>query len=144
MCEHKCKVDWCESPIKSKKHKYCEVHSQYKDIASHATSRPWLMYKVEKVVSNQLICESCGLDLVKEYPDKPVKALFAAVDVDHQLPKHMGGVENPTNYKLLCKVCHVVKSYQEGDFLNKKYRNIPQVEKKDEITVDDNDKKVDL
>jgi 5-methylcytosine-specific restriction endonuclease McrA len=82
------------------------------------------MYKVEKVVSNDLICEHCGLDMVKHYKNTNLKAILTAMDVDH-IDSAIKGTpegEQPNNYQLLCKMCHIIKSYDEGDYVNKKYK----------------------
>ena len=64
-----CKVTWCNNETefynKTQRYVYCPTHIQYKKYAANAPSRPWLMYKVEKVVNNSLICEHCGLNMVK-------------------------------------------------------------------------------
>ena len=59
-----CKVTWCNNETeyynKSQKYIYCPTHIQYKKYASNAPKRPHLMYKVEKVINNELQCENCG------------------------------------------------------------------------------------
>ena len=82
------------------------------------------MYKVEKVINNTLICESCGLDMVNHYKDANLKAIISAMDVDHINSKIKGTPkgEQPSNYQLLCKMCHIIKSYDEGDYVNKRYK----------------------
>jgi 5-methylcytosine-specific restriction endonuclease McrA len=123
-----CKVSWCvKEPLKymnGVSKAYCETHVQYKKYASNAPVRPWLMYKVEKVINNDLICEHCGLDMVNHYKDTNLKAIITAMDVDHINPAIKGTPEGeqPSNYQLLCKMCHIIKSYDEGDYINKKYR----------------------
>jgi 5-methylcytosine-specific restriction endonuclease McrA len=129
IIETKCRVSWCNNKTTlSDKHRhsiYCSTHIQYKKYAANAPSRPWLMYKVEKVVNNSLICEHCGLDMVKHYKDANLKAIITAMDVDHINPAIKGTPEGEqsSNYQLLCKMCHIIKSYDEGDYKPKKYKN---------------------
>jgi 5-methylcytosine-specific restriction endonuclease McrA len=124
----KCKVTWCNNkPLQYKNgnpRSYCKNHIQYTKYASNASSRPWLMYKVEKILNNDLICEHCNLDMVKQYGEENFKSIITAMDVDHIDPSIKGTLkgEQPTNYQLLCKMCHVIKSHKEGDFKPKKYR----------------------
>jgi 5-methylcytosine-specific restriction endonuclease McrA len=124
----KCGVEWCNHETefynKKQRYKYCSTHIQYKQYASNAPVRPWLMYKVEKVINNELVCEHCGLDMVKHYKDANLKAILTAMDVDH-IDSAIKGTpegEQPNNYQLLCKMCHIIKSYDEGDYVNKKYK----------------------
>jgi 5-methylcytosine-specific restriction endonuclease McrA len=127
MC--KCKVSWCNNKTeKGKKGRYliyCNIHIQHKKYATNAPIRPWLMYKVEKVVNNNLICEHCNLDMVNHYKNAQLKAIITAMDVDHINPSIKGTPEGeqPSNYQLLCKMCHIIKSYEEGDYKPKKYKN---------------------
>ena len=123
-----CNVTWCnkESPkYKNGNPKaYCTDHVQYKQYASNAPSRPWLMYKVEKILAEDLVCEHCGLDMIKQYGEENFKSIITAMDVDHIDPsiKRTLEGEQPSNYQLLCKMCHVIKSHKEGDYIAKKYR----------------------
>ena len=123
-----CNVTWCnkESPkYKNGNPKaYCTDHVQYKQYASNAPSRPWLMYKVEKILAEDLVCEHCGLDMIKQYGEENFKSILTAMDVDHIDPSIKGTLEGeqPSNYQLLCKMCHVIKSHKEGDYIAKKYR----------------------
>ena len=123
-----CNVTWCNK--ESPKYKngnlkaYCTDHVQYKQYASNAPSRPWLMYKVEKILAEDLVCEHCGLDMIKQYGEENFKSIITAMDVDHidpSIKKTLEG-EQPSNYQLLCKMCHVIKSHKEGDYIAKKYR----------------------
>ena len=124
----KCRVEWCNNKTelynKKQHYKFCPIHIQYKKYATNAPVRPWLMYKVEKVVNNNLICEHCGLDMINHYKNAELKAIITAMDVDHINPTIKGTPEGeqPSNYQLLCKMCHIIKSYDEGDYVNKKYR----------------------
>jgi 5-methylcytosine-specific restriction endonuclease McrA len=126
MC--KCKVSWCNNKTEKGKYGryliYCNTHIQYKQYATNAPVRPWLMYKVEKVVNHNLICEHCNLDMVNHYKNAQLKAIITAMDVDHINPAIKGTLEGeqPSNYQLLCKMCHIIKSYNEGDYKPKKYR----------------------
>ena len=126
MC--KCKVTWCNNETeyynKSQKYVYCPIHNQYRKYAKNALSRPHLMYKVEKGVNNELKCEGCGYDAKSYFPDRPIKQIAGLYDVDHidSNIKHMLEGEQPSNYQLLCKQCHILKSYDEGDFIPKNNR----------------------
>ena len=123
-----CKVSWCNT--KDRFHKngnamnYCSAHSQYKDWVSNAPSRPWLMYKLEKILANELHCENCGFDPFKAYPDRDKRQLVSLLDVDHINPLIKGTLEGeqPSNYQLFCKHCHILKSHDDGDFIAKKYK----------------------
>ena len=123
-----CKVTWCNSETeyynKSQKYVHCPTHIQYKKYASNAFRRPHLMYKVEKVVNDELQCENCGYDAKVFHPDRPIKQIAGLYDVDHIdfNTKHKLEGEQPSNYQLLCKQCHILKSYDEGDFIPKKNR----------------------
>jgi len=121
-----CKVTWCNEKThfynKSQQYVYCPTHIQYKRYAANAPTRPWLMYKVEKIVDNTLICECCGFNPITSYPNEKVKILASLMDVDHKNSDIKGTLsgEHPTNYQLLCKHCHILKSHYEGDYINKK------------------------
>ena len=123
-----CKVTWCNKEalkyLNGNPKAYCSDHIQYKQYASNASTRPWLMYKVEKILANNLICEHCGLDMIKQYGEENFKSIITAMDVDHIDPSIKGTPEGeqPNNYQLLCKMCHVIKSHKEGDYIAKKYR----------------------
>src|SRR6056300_144380 len=123
-----CKVSWCKKEslkyMNGNPKAYCVDHVQYKQYASNAPSRPWLMYKVDKILTEDLVCEHCGLDMVKQYGQENFKSIITAMDVDHINPSIKGTLEGeqPSNYQLLCKMCHVIKSHKEGDFKPKKYR----------------------
>lgn len=121
-----CKVTWCKTPIKETAHwatVYCDIHQQYKKYARNASSRPWLMYKVEKILNGTLQCEHCNVDPQIQYPEIDIKILAGLFDVDHIDPSIKGTLkgEQPENYQLLCKNCHAIKSYIEGDFINKRF-----------------------
>ena len=123
-----CKVNWCNEKTEfynaSQQYKYCPTHIQYKKYASNAPSRPHLMYKVEKILDGELRCECCGYDAQKFHPNRPVKQLAGLFDVDHIISdiKHTLKGEQPSNYQLLCKQCHILKSYDSGDFISKNNR----------------------
>ncbi len=123
-----CKVTWCNKEALKYKNgnskSYCRDHIQYKQYATNAPIRPWLMYKVEKILAEDLVCEHCGLDMVKQYGEENFKSIITAMDVDHidpSIKKTLEG-EQPSNYQLLCKMCHVIKSHKEGEYIAKKYR----------------------
>lgn len=123
-----CKVSWCKNePLKWKNGKpksYCNDHYQYRKYATNAPHRPWLMYKVERILANELVCEHCGLDMIKQYGEENFRSIITAMDVDHINPLIKGTLEGeqPSNYQLLCKMCHIIKSHKEGDYVAKKYR----------------------
>ena len=125
-----CQVSWCNEETefynKSQKYKFCSTHSKYKEWVRNAPSRPWLMYKLEKILEGEgTVCEKCGDDLQKRFPHRTLKDLIQGMDVDHINPKIKGTLEGeqPSNYQLVCKYCHLFKSIDEGDFINKKYKN---------------------
>ena len=80
-----CKVTWCNKEalkyLNGNPKAYCSDHIQYKQYASNASTRPWLMYKVEKILANNLICEHCGLDMIKQYGEENFKSIITAMDV---------------------------------------------------------------
>jgi hypothetical protein len=120
-----CRVTWCNNPIKHRS-VVCKKHAQYKDICGAAIrpDRPHLMYKVEKWLKGEHQCENCGFDPVKAYPTLYTKAQSSMLDVDHinsNIKRTLKG-EQPSNYQLNCKHCHIVKSHLEGDYVAKKYR----------------------
>jgi 5-methylcytosine-specific restriction endonuclease McrA len=125
-----CKVKWCdEESLKYSNNKpkfYCKKHSTYKQYVSNAPSRPWLMYKFERILENKLECENCGFNPIKHYPNENIRILSSMMDVDHKDPSIKGKDEGeqPSNYQLLCKHCHILKSHREGDYTNKKNRII--------------------
>ena len=117
-----CKVSWCNEEAKT----YCSTHIQYKEWVRNAPRRPWLMYKLEKILKGEgTLCEKCGDDLHKRFPDRSLRDVIQGMDVDHINPKIKGTLEGeqPSNYQLVCKYCHLFKSIDEGDFINKKYKN---------------------
>tara|TARA_R110000824_G_scaffold78461_1_gene198051 strand:+ start:185 stop:568 length:384 start_codon:yes stop_codon:yes gene_type:complete len=123
-----CKVTWCggetEFYNKTQQRSYCKTHYNYKKYASNAARRPWLMYKVEKILDDALQCEQCGYDASLYHKDRPLKQLAGLFDVDHINSdiKYTPEGEQPPNYQLLCKQCHILKSYDEGDFVSKSNR----------------------
>ena len=122
-----CKVTWCSTPIEEGAHhatKYCKTHRQYRAYGRNAPRRPWLFYKTEKIVDKNLKCEACGYDPRIFYPNRDLKTLSGLFDVDHinSNIKHTVGGEQPSNYKLVCKSCHILKSYDEGDYIRKDFR----------------------
>jgi 5-methylcytosine-specific restriction endonuclease McrA len=82
------------------------------------------MYKVEKILNSEFVCEVCGYDAQTFFPNRPIKQLAGLFDVDHIMSdkKHTLDGEQPENYQLLCKQCHILKSYDSGDFISKNNR----------------------
>ena len=123
-----CKVTWCDRETefynRTQQRSYCKIHYNYKKYATNAAGRPWLMYKVEKILDNKLQCEGCGYDAKVFFPDRPINELAGLFDVDHINSdiKYTHKGEQPSNYQLLCKQCHILKSYDKGDFTPEKYR----------------------
>ena len=123
-----CKVSWGDNETefynKSQRYRYCSTHIQYKKYASNAPVRPHLMYKVEKILNSEFVCEVCGYDAQTFFPNRPIKQLAGLFDVDHIMSdkKHTLDGEQPENYQLLCKQCHILKSYDSGDFISKNNR----------------------
>ena len=120
-----CKVTWCNRQDRFYKNgrekTYCSVHVNR---PSNASSRTWLFYKTERIAEDKLECEHCGDNYPKKYPNVNIKILSSLMDVDHIDPSIKGTLEGeqPSNYQLLCKVCHAIKSHKDGDYKNKKYR----------------------
>ncbi len=119
MCET---VEWCNRVDRFYSHglprPQCSIHIQYKDWVSNATTRPWLMYKLERILDDKLYCEMCGFDPFKAYPDRDKRQLVSLLDVDHIDPsiKYSHKGEQPSNYQLVCKHCHVLKSHDNDDY----------------------------
>mgnify|MGYP003665805949 CR=1 FL=1 len=123
-----CKVTWCNNETeyynKSQKYVWCPIHLQHKEWVTNADTRPWLMYKLEKILSNNVICEGCGFDKAKQYPNRPFRQIVSLYDVDH-IDRDLKGTlegEQPSNYQLLCDDCHTFKSHDKGDFVPIKHR----------------------
>ena len=125
VVKEKCRVTWCNN-LRKKRSQVCEKHSQYKNICRAAIrlDRPHLMYKVEKWLKGEHQCENCGFDPTVSYPDLDLLGQSSMLDVDHidSNLKHIE--EDPANYQLLCKHCHIVKSRREGDCISKVNRKL--------------------
>ena len=120
--KEKCRVTWCNKPITGRS-VVCKTHTHYKTICRAAIrlDRPHLMYKVEKWLEGKHQCEKCGSDPTIAYPDLDLLGQSSMLDVDH-IDSNLKGIveeESPTNYQLLCKHCHIVKSREEGDCISK-------------------------
>ena len=131
-----CKVTWCNRQDRfyknGRKKTYCSVHVNR---PGNASSRPHLFYKTERIVEGKLECEHCGDNYPKKYSGVDIKLLEGSMDVDHiKKPTEWdiknnpwydpktGKIEHPDNYQLLCRMCHIIKSHKEGDYIPKKYR----------------------
>lgn len=123
MCKS-CRVSWCNELIEEGANGnivYCKIHRQYKTYARNAISRPWLFYKMNKIEAGEIKCENCGYDPRDYYPDRDIHTLVGLFDIDHinSSLKHTEEGEQPSNYQMLCKNCHILKTYDEGDFIPK-------------------------
>ena len=120
VIKEKCRVTWCNN-LRKKRSQVCEKHSQYKNICRAAIrlDRPHLMYKVEKWLEGKHQCERCGFDPTLSYPDLDLLGQSSMLDVDHIDSNLKYIKEDPANYQLLCKHCHIVKSREEGDCISK-------------------------
>lgn len=127
-----CKVNWCDRKDNFYKNgnekSFCSIHSQYINWVTNAPTRPWLMYKLEKILSKECYCEMCGFDPIKMYPNRSKRQLITLVDVDHIDPDLKGTFEGeqPSNYQLACKHCHILKSHDKGDFIPKKRKKVKE------------------
>ena len=121
-----CKVTWCTNEVVTgeRPRSYCSTHIKYKEYSLNAGVRQYLMYKVEKIHLGHFKCEKCGFDPIATYPNHGLRQLSSLMDVDHikSSLKHTLEGEHPSNYQLLCKHCHILKSHREGDYINKKYK----------------------
>ena len=123
-----CNVTWCDKKDRFYKNgnekPLCSTHSQYMDWVSNATNRPHLMYKLEKILDDDVCCEECGYNPFDFYPNRSKRQLVSLLDVDHKISDIKNTIEGeqPSNYKLVCKSCHVLKSHDDGDYVPKKYR----------------------
>jgi hypothetical protein len=125
VVKEKCRVTWCNN-LRKKRSQVCEKHSQYKNICRAAIrlDRPHLMYKVEKWLEGKHQCERCGFDPTISYPNLDLLGQSSMLDVDHIDSNLKYIEEDPTNYQLLCKHCHIVKSREEGDCISKVNRKL--------------------
>ena len=114
-----CCVSWCDVDDVKRPRKYCDLHKS--KFANNISRRPWLNYKVERFNSGNDCCERCGF---RPDPKLPERCRYYLFDVDHKDPSLKGTLEGeqPSNYQLLCKNCHAIKSYMEGDLIAKRYR----------------------
>ena len=79
---------------------------------------------MKKWLKGEHQCENCGFDPTVSYPDLDLLGQSSMLDVDHidsNIKRTLEG-EQPSNYQLNCKHCHIVKSHLEGDYVAKKYR----------------------
>ena len=116
-----CCVPWCNNTllVEDRRNRYCDLHTT--KYCKNRPSRPWLNYKVEKFNKGEECCEKCGW---KPDPKLPERCRYGLFDVDHEEPELKGTPEGeqPSNYQLLCKNCHTIKSYMDGDSIPKKHR----------------------
>ena len=121
-----CKVTWCTNEVVTgeRPRSYCSTHIKYKEYSLNAGVRQYLMYKVEKIHLGHFKCEKCGFDPIATYPNHGLRQLSSLMDVDHikSSLKHTLEGEHPSNYQLLCKHCHILKSHDEGDYNPKKLK----------------------
>lgn len=144
--KEKCKVPYCCNTRDYGKNgqlmDYCHHHKLLNLIVPSATWRkPHLFYKAEIIFNNahELKCNydiwgdgtKCGDSKLKylSVPDIDKKWIWGMFDVDHIKPATekdiknnphyyplTGKIEHPSNYQLLCKDCHRVKSHRNGDY----------------------------
>ena len=64
----------------------------------------WQVLRSDILKRDKRLCQQC------------IKAgrTVMATDVDHIVPKHRGGTDNPGNLQSLCGDCHRAKSAREG------------------------------
>ena len=134
-----CRVKWCDKVDRFYKNgnpkPQCSIHIQYSDWVTNTTSRPHLMYKLEKILEGDLCCEACSIDKQKQFPNESLRLIVSFLDVDHikeptkddvkNNPYYNGRtkkIEHPNNYNLLCTDCHKIKSHKNGDNIRKDYR----------------------
>ena len=125
-----CGIKWCNVEDRYWKNgnpkSLCSVHIQYREYCQGASASTEIhkMYKVEKFVKGRGQCESCGFDPIVSYPNLPTLAQTSMLDVDHidSNKKHFKEHENPSNYQLLCKHCHIEKGHIAGDNIRKDLR----------------------
>ena len=79
-------------------------YNKLKTVCSPCNKKPWVRHKGDR-------CESCGF--VPEHP--------CQLDVDHIDGNKFNN--SLDNYMTLCANCHRLKTYQNGDFYNKKYKD---------------------
>ena len=84
-----CKVTWCNEETefynRTQRRSYCKKHYHYKKYAANAAGRPWLMYKLEKILEGKgSICEKCGDDLCKRFPDRILKDIIQFYCVNYR------------------------------------------------------------
>jgi 5-methylcytosine-specific restriction enzyme A len=64
--------------------------------------RPWARIRARIMRRDKFLCQACLPDRVSN-----------AHEVDHIIPRHMGGGDNEENLQALCRACHAVKSDAE-------------------------------
>ena len=82
---------------------YCEQHAWRrkergrKSAARRGYDRRWQRLR-RYVLASEPLCRMCGAP---------------ATEVDHIVPKRLGGTDHPDNLQALCKRCHARKTLQE-------------------------------
>lgn len=72
--------------------------------ATHSIGgRPWRRIRERVLKRDSYLCQLC-------LPDR----VTPARDVDHIVPRHLGGGDNEENLQSLCRECHEAKSRAEG------------------------------
>ena len=70
-----------------------------------AHSKSWKRLREEQLDAHPL-CKLCQFKSITT----------AAVEVDHILPKSLGGVDEPSNLQSLCRSCHEHKTARENSY----------------------------
>jgi hypothetical protein len=78
-------------------------------------------------------CEECGYDPRKDPrfdkikdPDLKWTAMRYQMHGDHIVPRALGGTDHKDNIKKVCRPCHDIKSFINGDFANKTKKYIQE------------------
>ena len=141
-----CKVPYCDNKRDLGKNgqlmNYCFYHKKLNLMNPSATwEAPHIFFKNE-IIFNDITKLKCNYDIwgdgsecndnKQKYlavPDIDKKWVWGMFDVDHiKKPTewdkknnkwyypHTGKIEHPSNYQLICKDCHRVKSHINGDY----------------------------
>jgi 5-methylcytosine-specific restriction endonuclease McrA len=62
-------------------------------LGSNGSTRRWRKVRQRIVKRDRSMCQSCGVVTLRG-------------DVDHVMPRHLGGSDAATNLRYLCRTCH--------------------------------------
>jgi hypothetical protein len=144
--QEKCKVHYCTNEREFGKNgqlmNYCSHCKKLNLLNKSGTwENPHIIFK-NNIIFNDITALKCNYDFWQDgtkcgdtkqkylaVPDIDKKWVWGMFDVDHiKKPTkwdiknnkwycaHTGKIEHPSNYQLICKDCHRVKSHRNGDY----------------------------